>query len=109
MYAIWRVWLAAAFILLSPPADAAGDAVTDADILALSVKHCAACHAKKPTHQSVREAPKNMSLETVAELKRYAWTIYEQTVRTKAMPLGNQTGMIGAERAMLGRWIRALR
>ncbi|MBI4276129.1 MAG: hypothetical protein HY659_15655 [Rhizobiales bacterium] len=83
--------------------------MTNAQILALSVKHCTACHARHPTHLSVREAPKNMRLETIAELKRHARAIFEQTVKTKAMPLGNQTEMTDAERAMLGRWIRSLK
>ena len=30
-----------------------------------------------------------------------------QTVRNKAMPLGNQTGMTDDERAQLGRWLSA--
>ncbi len=99
-------WLAAAIVLLALPAAADG-MVTDADMLALSVKHCTACHGKNPSHQSVREAPKNIGLETIAELKRHAKAILEQTVKTKAMPLGNQTEMTDAERAMVGRWIRA--
>jgi len=32
--------------------------------------------------------------------------IEEQAVQTRAMPLGNVTGMTDAERALLGRWIR---
>ena len=86
-----------------------GPAVTDAEALSLTTKHCVMCHARKPTHESFKEAPKNVTLETVADLKRYAQPIMIQTVRNKAMPLGNQTEMTEAEREQLGRWIRSLR
>ena len=79
--------------------------ISDAEALAIAQKHCVACHAIKPTHESFREAPKNISLETVAGLRKYAAVIYTQTVPTRAMPLGNQTGMTDDERDALGRWV----
>jgi uncharacterized membrane protein len=66
-------------------------AVDDAEVVALMQKHCVMCHAAKPTHESFREAPKNIALETIADIKKHAATISAQTVQTKAMPLGNQT------------------
>ena len=92
----------------SEPAEG-GPAVTDAEALSLTTKHCVMCHAKKPTHESFQEPPKNVTLETLADLKRYAQPIMIQTVRNKAMPLGNQTQMTDEEREQLGRWIRSLR
>jgi len=71
-------------------------------------KHCVMCHAVKPTHEAFPEAPKNVTIESVADLKKYAALIYAQTVQDKAMPLGKQTGMTEAERAALGRWLKAL-
>ena len=56
--------------------------------------------------KAFEEAPKNITLETVAEIKKHAATIYTQTVQTKAMPLGNQTAMTDDERATLGRWLK---
>jgi uncharacterized membrane protein len=47
-------------------------------------------------------------LETVDDVKKYAATIYAQTVQTKAKPLGNQTNMTDDERAALDRWLNAL-
>jgi uncharacterized membrane protein len=95
-------------IVAGPCAAAGGGAVTDAEVLAIAHRHCVMCHAVKPTHEAFREAPKNVMLATVADLKKYAALIYVQTVQNKAMPLGNQTGMTEAERAALGRWVRAL-
>jgi uncharacterized membrane protein len=66
------------------------------------------CHATNPTHESFRDAPKNVVLETVDDLKKHAVTIYVQTVQTRAMPLGNQTEMSEDERGVLGRWLRGL-
>jgi uncharacterized membrane protein len=65
------------------------------------------CHARKPTHESFKEAPKNVMLESVGELKKYAPLILTQTVQNKAMPLGNQTAMTDEERAKIGQWIAA--
>jgi uncharacterized membrane protein len=66
------------------------------------------CHAANPIHESFQAAPKNITLETVADLRKHAVTIYAQTVKTKAMPLGNQSDMADDERATLGRWLKDL-
>jgi uncharacterized membrane protein len=81
-------------------------AVEDAEALALMQKHCVMCHAAKPTHESFQEAPKNIALETIADIKKHAATIFAQTVQTKAMPLANQTGMTDQERATLAQWLK---
>jgi uncharacterized membrane protein len=94
------------FIVTAPRA-LAGSA-SDAEVLAIVRKHCVMCHAAKPTHESFQEAPKNIALETVADLKKYVSTIHAQTVQSRAMPLGNQTGMTDDERVALGRWLKGL-
>lgn len=83
--------------------------VSDTAALTLVQKHCVMCHARKPTHESFSEPPKNVVLETVPDLKKYAPLMFAQVVQNKAMPLGNQTGMTDDERAELGRWIKAQR
>jgi uncharacterized membrane protein len=80
--------------------------VSDAQALEISQRHCANCHARKPIHPAFKEPPKNIPLETVPELRRFASQIYLQTVQNRAMPLGNPTGMTEDERAALGRWVR---
>src|SRR5262249_13123781 len=82
--------------------------VADAEALAIVSKHCVVCHAAKPTHESFGEAPKNIILEDLADLKKHAAAIYAQTVQTRAMPLGNQTGMSEDDRAILGHWLKEL-
>jgi uncharacterized membrane protein len=81
---------------------------SDAEALAIVRSHCVMCHAVKPAHESFQEAPKNIILETIADLKKHAATIYAQTVQTKAMPLGDQTVITDDERATLGRWLKEL-
>ena len=65
------------------------------------------CHAQRPTHESFQEAPKNVVLENVDQLRKFAPLILNQTVQNKAMPLGNQTGMTEEERQSIGAWIAA--
>ncbi|HEY6024819.1 MAG TPA: hypothetical protein VIV34_11675 [Pseudolabrys sp.] len=82
--------------------------ISDTEVLAIVQKHCVMCHAAKPTHENVQEAPKNVTLETVSEIKRHAAAVYSKTVQTNAMPLGNQTGMTADERSVLGQWLKGL-
>ena len=96
----------AALMVLATALPARGANVSDSEALAIVQRHCVMCHAVKPTHESFQEAPKNVSLETIAELKKHAATVYIQTVQTKAMPLGNQTAMTDDERSALGRWLK---
>jgi uncharacterized membrane protein len=91
-----------------PRGPSTGTAVADAEAMAIASRHCTTCHARNPSHPAFKEAPKNVALETVADLKRYAPQIYLQTVQNRAMPLGNQTGMTEAERDALGRWVNGL-
>ena len=44
-------------------------------------------------------------LETIDDLHRHAELVAKFTVQTRAMPLGNETGMTDEERAQLGAWI----
>lgn len=101
-----RLRVAAVTILIAAAPFSRALAVDDAEMLVLMQKHCVMCRAEKPTHESFQEAPKNIALETIADIKKYAATISAQTVQTKAMPLGNQTGMTDEERATLAQWLK---
>ncbi len=102
------VGLVAALILTAPKA-ATGPAirVSDAEVLTIAARHCVVCHSPKPTHDGFTEAPKGVTLTTVADLERYAPLIKAQAVDTDAMPLGNETGITDAERAKLAAWLAA--
>jgi len=75
------------------------------EVQTMMTKHCTACHAAVPTHESFDEAPGGIKLETEAQILQHAPRIMEQAVKSDIMPLGNETGMTDADRAMLGRWI----
>lgn len=77
------------------------------DVVAISQARCASCHAVKPTDPDVEKAPGGVALETVADLRKHSARVLKQSVLSKAMPLGNKTGMTQAERDALGLWIRA--
>jgi uncharacterized membrane protein len=70
-------------------------------------ERCAACHAAKPTQAGFNEAPKGLLLDAPSLIVANAQKINEQAVLTRAMPIGNLTGMTDAERATLGAWIAA--
>ena len=105
------VALAVAVWLTAPASRDSGAAqappVSDVEVLGIVDAHCASCHAAQPAHPAFRDAPKNVVLETVDDLRRYASLIDLHTVRTRTMPLGNETGMTDAERARLGAWLAA--
>ena len=46
-------------------------------------------------------------LETPAQIVANAAAIRQQTVATRAMPIGNITQMTDAERSLLGAWLDA--
>jgi len=98
--------LAIALALTEPAAAPAYQGeVSDDEALAIVQSRCTACHAAAPTDRTIREAPKGIRLEALAELRRYAAQIETQAVKTRAMPLGNKTNMTQEERAKLGAWI----
>lgn len=102
--------MTAIYVTAPAPRDGASapGPVSDAQALAIAQKHCTTCHARAPSHPAFQEPPKNVTLDTVQELRRFAAQVYLQTVQNRAMPLGNQTGMTDAERETLGRWLRGL-
>jgi uncharacterized membrane protein len=81
--------------------------LTDAAALTLVRKHCAACHARNPTHPVFNPAPKGIVLDTMEDLRKYASQVLEQAVEDRTMPLGNETDMTDDEREALGRWVKA--
>ena len=83
------------------------DTVFTADALAISQVHCTSCHAANPRHPDFDEAPGGVMMETADQLRTHASKILAQAVLSKAMPLGNPTGMTEEERLKLGAWIRS--
>jgi uncharacterized membrane protein len=99
------VAIAVLAILIRPQNESAAGTATVpfAQVASIVERRCAACHSDHPT--KVDAAPRGIKLDTPDEINAEAQAIEQQAVQTKAMPLGNVTGMTQAERDVLGRWI----
>ena len=69
---------------------------------------CSSCHAEVPSQAGFQSAPKDIVFESEEDVIRQAQEIYQQSVATKAMPIGNLTGITDEEREMLGIWFHQL-
>jgi len=97
--------LAAVFIWLAPVplSVAAGTtAPTLAEVQPIIAERCAGCHAAAPTLMPA--APAGVLLDSAEHIRRQQTRIVDQTVKLKAMPLGNVTAMTDAERDQLAAW-----
>jgi uncharacterized membrane protein len=65
---------------------------------------CSPCHAASPTQPGFAAAPKGLILDTPAALLAHAAQMQPQ-LASKAMPIGNLTGMTDDERNELLDWI----
>ena len=105
--------LAGVFVLAAPrpgPAPQAGPgapAAGFATVRSVVEERCAGCHAARPTFPGIASPPKNVLLDSPDAIARQAQAIHQQTVVTKAMPIGNVTGITDVERASIDAWFRA--
>jgi uncharacterized membrane protein len=90
-----------------PAATAGAEAVSFAKVHPIIKERCASCHAEKPTQPGFAQPPGGVMLDTPERIQAAAQNIYQQTVATQAMPIGNLTQMTPEERALVGQWINA--
>jgi len=67
-------------------------------------ERCSSCHAKQPSQAGFQVAPKGIVFETQDDIVRQAVALHQQTVVTRAMPIGNLTGITDDERATIAAW-----
>ena len=112
----WGLLVAAAIILIgtaiaiaprqSVTVGAAPAAIISyAKVAPVIAKRCAVCHAARPTQPGFSSAPAGVLLDTPEHTALNAARINQAAVLTRAMPLGNVTGMTDAERSLVGAWI----
>ncbi len=94
------------------PQGAPGDSGTEgevsfAEVRQVVARRCVSCHSERPANPSFTAPPQGVAFDTAEEIAARADAIEEQAVLSRAMPLGNATGMTEDERQLLGRWIRA--
>jgi uncharacterized membrane protein len=85
------------------PATPDAGATRAAQAAAIVKQRCATCHSAKPTQPGFAVPPKDVMFDTPEQMKLQAARILQQT-STRAMPLGNLTGMTEDERALVIDW-----
>ena len=95
--------IAVVAIAIRPHGSSGGAAVPFSRAQAIVQERCVPCHSAHPTRVDI--APMGLVFDTPAEIRAQATLIEQVAVRTKVMPLGNQTKMTQAERDALGAWI----
>ncbi|MGB5630289.1 MAG: urate hydroxylase PuuD [Woeseiaceae bacterium] len=70
---------------------------------------CTSCHAAAPVHPAFPAAPLGVRLDTDEQIVAEADRIYQQTVVTRVMPIGNLTAMTDEERQIIDAWYQGLR
>ncbi len=102
--------LVAIIALMAPKAAAPLSTNDNAKPVSLAAAHeivmarCSSCHAIEPTQPGFAAAPNGIVFETEEDTLRHAAAIHLQTVVTKAMPIGNLTGITDKERQQLDQW-----
>jgi uncharacterized membrane protein len=76
-----------------------------ARVASIIEERCVPCHSANPTDGAFTSPPLGITFDTPEEIRAQADAIDEQAVRTRAMPLGNATGMTDEERELVGRWV----
>ena len=110
--AVWAIPVSAAigaaalgFAIAPQPPPRVAQRTSFADVQSIVARRCASCHADRPTQAGFASAPKDVMLDTPERIVANAPRIYEQAVATRAMPIGNLTGMTDVERDTIASWI----
>jgi uncharacterized membrane protein len=90
-------------VAIRPHNSSGGTAVPFTQVQAIVEARCVPCHSAHPT--MVDAPPMGLVFDTPKQIAAQASLIEQVAVRTKVMPLGNQTGMTQADRDTLGAWI----
>ena len=98
------VWLSARPAVMVSEAEADMDM---AEVESIIASRCAMCHAAEPLWPGMASPPKDVVLETQAQIRLLAEAIGLQAVHTRAMPPGNITEIPDEERRQLAAWIAA--
>lgn len=101
-------------IAIMAPYKSMQSASANSETIALGTAHkiindrCSSCHANEPTQPGFAAAPKGIVFESEEDTLRQAAVIHQQTVVTKAMPIGNLTNITDEERNTLDLWFQQI-
>jgi uncharacterized membrane protein len=82
-------------------------APTFASVQAIITQRCLPCHASRPTQPGFTAPPAGIMFNSADQIRQLAQLIYEKSVLSQFMPLGNATKMTDEERATVGAWFVA--
>ena len=100
---------AAIAIAIAPRAVESRDgSVSFAQVRNVIDARCTSCHAEAPVHPAFPVAPLGIMFDTDEQIMGDADRIYQQTVVTRAMPIGNLTAITDEERQTIATWYRQL-
>ncbi|SVA90465.1 uncharacterized protein METZ01_LOCUS143319 [marine metagenome] len=97
--------IAAIYMTTPQQSNIVDSVVSDVEVMTIVRKHCTTCHAANPKNEAFDAPPKNIVLENIDQLGRHGKQVVRFAVQTRAMPLGNETGMTEDERLKLGAWL----
>ena len=87
------------------PTATSSEPVPFSEAEAIVHQRCVPCHSSEPSREGFTSAPAGIRFDTAEQIAAQADAIEAQAVDSRAMPLGNLTGMTEDERARLGAWI----
>ena len=96
-----------ASLTLSPEMQKKADHPLFEEVSEIVAGRCAMCHAAEPLWEGILTAPKNVYLESRADILAQAEAIVMQSALSHAMPPANITYMETSERALIQRWNKA--
>lgn len=76
-------------------------------VYAIVETRCASCHHDEPSHPGFAAPPAGIRFNDAESVAAQAQGIYQQSVVTRAMPIGNLTGMTDEERQLIANWFLA--
>ena len=92
-------------IAMAPKSRATTSAALSLEQIRPVIEHrCVTCHSAQPTHIAFPAAPAGVMFDSEEQILADASRIYQQTVVTRAMPIGNLTGISEEERLMIDAW-----
>ena len=103
------VILVAVAVAIAPRPQGAGAAeVSFSQVRNVMNARCTSCHSETPVHPAFPVAPLGIVFDTEQQIVNEADRIYQQTVVTRVMPIGNLTSMTDEERQIIDVWYQGL-
>ena len=91
-------------VSIPPPIKSSKNAVDFSMVRSIVEQRCTTCHSAKPTQPGFIAPPGGIAFDTDDQINNQFGLIMQQSVLSKAMPIGNLTQMTDEERQLLNTW-----